>query len=108
MSKKNDLGFATVGVGTELERKINIENVTEVIIPDKKTIRFVGLENNEGYIIELENLTNPETGFYHWIGDETLSCLISAIFLSEQNKVLDIDSLFLKLPKETQVGFTKR
>lgn len=108
MSKKNDLGFATVGVGTEFERKINIENVSVVIIPDKKTIRFVSLENNEGYILQVENLTNPETSFYHWIGDETLSCIISAIFLSEQNKVLDIDSLFLELPKETQVGFKKR
>lgn len=108
MSKKKDLGFATVGVGTPLERKINIENVSAVIIPDKKTIRFAKLENNEGYIIQLENLINPETSFHHWIGEETLGCIISAIFLSQHNKVLDIDSLFLKLPKETQTGFKKR
>lgn len=112
MNKKNkleqDLGFAKVGIGTEFERKINIENISAVIIPDKKTIRFAKLENNEGYIIQLENFVNPETSFHHWIGEETLSCIISAIFLSQHNKVLDIDSLFLKLPKETQTGFQKR
>ena len=105
---EEDLGFATVGIGTELERKINIENISAVIIPDKKIIRFVTLENNEGYILSLDNLINPETSFQNWIGHETLGCIISAIFLSQHNKVLDIDSLFLKLPKETQTGFKKR
>lgn len=113
MNKKNvkveeDLGFATVGIGTELERRIKIENISAVIIPDKKIIRFVTLENNEGYILSLDNLINPETSFQNWIGEETLGCIISSIFLSQHNKVIDIDSLFLKLPKETQTGFKKR
>jgi len=113
MNKKNvkveeDLGFATVGIGTELERIIKIENLSAVIIPEKKIIRFVTLENNEGYILSLDNLINPETSFQNWIGEETLGCIISSIFLSQHNKVLDIDSLFLKLPKETQTGFKKR
>jgi hypothetical protein len=113
MSKKNvnveeDLGFATVGLGTNNERKINIKSLSVVIIPDKKCIRFVTLENNEGYILALDNLINPETSFQNWIGEETLACILSSIFLSQHNKVFDIDSLFLNLPKETQTGFKKR
>jgi hypothetical protein len=113
MNKKNvrveeDLGFATVGIGTKFERKIKIENISAVIIPEKKIIRFVTLENNEGYILALDNLINPETSFQNWIGEETLGCIISSIFLSQHNKVLDIDSLFLKLPNDTQTGFINR
>lgn len=104
---KKDLGFVTIGVGSELERKIKIENVSTIIVPDKKTIRFAKLENEEGYIIQLENLINPETSFHHWIGEETVGCIMAAIFLAQENKAIDINSLFIKLPQYTQTAFQK-
>lgn len=105
MYKNKDLGFITIGLGTEFERKIKIKNISAVIIPNKKTIRFSVLENNEGYVIQSDNLENPETSFHHWIGQETLACIVSSLFLAQQNNAIDIDYLLNSLPSETECGF---
>ena len=97
----NNVGQLTVATGTPEERVINFKSLSSILFPDRKLIQFAVLENNEGYFISSKNFLNPELDIQNWVGGETLTAIISAILLAQQNNAIDINALFEEFSEET-------
>jgi len=100
-------GKITVGIGSD-PRDINIESFVQADFKDHRLISVSELENNEGFILCVEN---PESTGRHkqqtmWLSRESFIGLINTAHLFWMSKNEDMQKLLLESLDSKEVRYT--
>ena len=103
-----DFGCATVGFGTPFERKIKVIDCVQSRFKDNRVITVATLENNEGYILSVENLPSSgrATTQQMWLSEESLTGLMGAVHIFWKQKKMDVLELMKNCVIENEVHYS--
>lgn len=106
MTDKEDYGHATVGYGTPKERKIPIIEYLQAEYTDNRIISVSELENNEGFIIAVENIgSSGRSSQKMFLSRESFIGMISTIMLFFTKKDVDFDKLLKEAVSKECIDF---
>jgi hypothetical protein len=91
----DDYGTATVGYGTSDQREIKVIDFVKARFNDDRLISVCTLENNEGYIVSVENpKSTGRSNQQLFLSSESFSAVFSTMTIFLQCKEFDPTSFF--------------
>jgi len=94
MSKENKYGEATVGYGSDQERKVPIMNWISAHFKDGRKISIIKMEDNKGYAFTVENHESSDrsTKQQMWLTEESFIGLFSSMSIHMSAEGIDFQS----------------
>lgn len=104
--EKENYGHATVGVGTDQERKVAIESYVRADFIDHRLISVMSLEDGTfAFSVENPLSTGRATSTTMWLSAESLGGLLFTVFLLLNGKGISVEKLFEQSVRGDNVDF---
>lgn len=103
----NDYGYATIAAGSPSERKIAIIDFIQAVFLDNRVVSISSLENNEGYILAVENVKSSgrEPMASMWLSEESFMGLFGAAVIFWNCKGVDLEKMMEKSAVNNEVKY---
>ncbi len=105
--KKENYGYATVGIGSPEQRKIAIEDYVSAFFCESRTITICTLEKDEGITIQVENpVTSGRSTQQIWLSEGSFAGLFAAINLYCKVKNISPEKLLKSSSPDGEIHYS--
>jgi len=104
---KESYGKVTVGVGSLEQKEINIIDFVQASFKDNRLITISTLENDEGYLLSIENPQSSGRNLTQnmWLSKESFMGLITTSFIFWNCKNVDLEKLLQMSVADNDVDY---
>jgi len=105
--EQNNYGHVTVATGSPNEREIAITDFVQAVFSDNRIVSISTLENDEGYILAVENIKSSgrEATASMWLTEESFMGLTGTAILFWNCKGTDLEKMIEKATIDKKIKY---